>query len=625
MSNQEFERLVHRLETEATHRPLMYQAKLAALASLAYLYISGVALLGVALLIGLGAAIFFAGPRYVLMKVIWKAGPLTVALLAAISRSFWVRLEAPPGIALDAARHPRLFAEVEALRQAAGAPRVHEIILNPTFNAAICQIPRLGLLGWPRNYLIVGLPLMKALSLAQFRSVLAHELGHLSGSHGRWSSWIYTSRQRWDRILEAVEADQHWASFLFKPFFRWYTPYFNAYSFVQARQQEYVADRISAELVGAETAGACLATARVRGVEYDAWWASIERRASRTPSPDVRPYSDLVFEGLEAKDEKEIVERSLNESTTVADTHPSLRDRLAALGAEAIITPVSEESAADALIGSHGGELIAELDGEWRDNTTEWWKARYRDSVSSRAELERIEEIPTEARSAEDHWAFASLSELYRRDSDPLSLYGEVLAADPAHPGAAYAVGRLLLNSGDAGGLHYLDQAAQADDEAIIPASLTATAFLQDLGRAEEAEKWAARGRAHQAKLDAAEEERSTIVLDGRWDRHGLDDAEVQEVVRFLGPLEGVDRAWILSRRLEHYPEFPLYLLAVRRRRSARDWLSSSSASGRNHQLQDLLADAPLGDFFTIVTNGLSSKERTQIESVTGAELVIPD
>ena len=42
------------------------------------------------------------------------------------------------------------------------------------------QLPRLGIFGWYRNYLIIGMPLMKSLTCEQFKAVLAHEFGHLA-------------------------------------------------------------------------------------------------------------------------------------------------------------------------------------------------------------------------------------------------------------------------------------------------------------------------------------------------------------------------------------------------------------------------------------------------------------
>ena len=89
--------------------------------------------------------------------------------------------------------------------------------------------------GWLNNYLVLGLPLLRALSPAEFRAVLAHEFGHLSGKHGRFSGWIYRVRQTWIQILVSVHQERSYASFLFEPFLEWYAPYLNAYSFVLAR------------------------------------------------------------------------------------------------------------------------------------------------------------------------------------------------------------------------------------------------------------------------------------------------------------------------------------------------------------------------------------------------------
>src|SRR5947208_2584067 len=82
--------------------------------------------------------------------------------------------------------------------------------------------------------LLLGLPLMKSLTPAQFEAVLAHEFGHLAGGHGRVSNWIYRLRLSWARLLSALEGRKA-GSWLFLPFFNWYAPYFSAYSFPLAR------------------------------------------------------------------------------------------------------------------------------------------------------------------------------------------------------------------------------------------------------------------------------------------------------------------------------------------------------------------------------------------------------
>src|SRR5262249_21700409 len=142
----------------------------------------------------------------------------------------------------------------------------HARIAKPLdFNAAVVQAPRLGLFGWYRNYLLIGLPLVKALTVEQFKAVLAHEFGHLSKGHGGMSNWIYRQRLRWSRLIAALEAAESWGVFLFRPFLRWYAPYFNAYSYPLARANEFEADATSARLASRQAAAEALTAVNVVG------------------------------------------------------------------------------------------------------------------------------------------------------------------------------------------------------------------------------------------------------------------------------------------------------------------------------------------------------------------------
>ena len=47
-------------------------------------------------------------------------------------------------------------------------PRVHQVLLVDAFNAAVCQLPRLGVLGWQKNHLLIGLPFLQAFSREQY-------------------------------------------------------------------------------------------------------------------------------------------------------------------------------------------------------------------------------------------------------------------------------------------------------------------------------------------------------------------------------------------------------------------------------------------------------------------------
>ena len=151
----------------------------------------------------------------------------------------------------------RLFALADELTAKLAAPHIHTVLITHDFNAAVSQVSRLGVFGWPHNYLLVGLPLMEALTPVQFSAVLAHELGHLSGRHGRFAGWIYRVRQTWVQLMVRLERERRWGVFIFSWFINWYAPYFNAYSFVLARRHEYEADAAAVPCVEIEGEHIC--------------------------------------------------------------------------------------------------------------------------------------------------------------------------------------------------------------------------------------------------------------------------------------------------------------------------------------------------------------------------------
>jgi hypothetical protein len=50
------------------------------------------------------------------------------------------------------------------MRRQMKGPRFHRVLVVDEVNAAVVQRPAFGLVGWPRNHLLLGLPLLEALS-----------------------------------------------------------------------------------------------------------------------------------------------------------------------------------------------------------------------------------------------------------------------------------------------------------------------------------------------------------------------------------------------------------------------------------------------------------------------------
>lgn len=288
MTHDRFDRLVHTLEPKARHWPRLYCAMVIGFALLGNLYLVLVLLLLFSLLLALLVSVVKLKALAIKLLI-----PL-VCFIGLVVKALWVRFEPPTGSALSPKQTPRLFELIETLRRRLGSPRFHRVLLTDDFNAGICQVPRLGVFGWPCNYLVVGLPLMKALTVDQFTAVLAHEFGHLAKRHGNSSRWVYSQRCRWQRLSEAFENNGGRGSFLFKPLLKWFAPYFSACSFPLARANEYEADAHSARLTSPRIAAQALSAIKVVGAFLsERYWPKLYEQADRLIEPNHMPYSAL--------------------------------------------------------------------------------------------------------------------------------------------------------------------------------------------------------------------------------------------------------------------------------------------------------------------------------------------
>src|SRR3954454_6170510 len=129
---------------------------------------------------------------------------------------------------------------------------------------------------------------MEALSPEEFSSVIAHELGHIGGGHGRFSAWIYRLRSTWARVMAELDSGHHLGTRPLQSFFHWYVPRFSAASFALARAHEYEADRAAATAAGARHAALALARDAAAAPTDGRYWEDMQRRVATDPAPPRR-------------------------------------------------------------------------------------------------------------------------------------------------------------------------------------------------------------------------------------------------------------------------------------------------------------------------------------------------
>jgi len=561
MNDTKFEALVARLEPFARSNPSNYRLRVTMIALLGDLYLWSMLIL----LIGIvGACLWFITVLKVVgLKLIIFLAPLAWVL----SRSLWVVIPPPEGLRITRAESPELFTLIDEVRQQVGAPKFHEVIIDADFNASVVQTPRLGIFGWFRNYLIIGLPLLKTLTPEQFKAVLSHEYGHLAGGHAKLSNWIYRQRLRWGRLLQSLEARDGEGGALFMGFMKRYVPYLNAYSFPLARANEYEADAVAVQATSVPAMAQALTTLKVAGNYLsETFWPRVYRGATEAPLPEV-PYTRLS-EHLHA-DKGGIphdrwLEQAMQVKTSIDDTHPSLSDRLEAIGGTPGLNLPANGCAADQLLGAALASVTERLDKEWSEEVKDYWQSQFQDANRDRetlinlnarhadGELLEFEELFQRAvlldRVANDmNASVALLRDLHSRKSE---------AAD-----VTFALATRLLQQNDSMGLSMLEQLIEQNIRNAAPCGRAIYDFYLRNGRQEEADALAIRISLLGDQLNAAEEERSVLSINDELIPHGLDEVTSDALRQQISSVSDIDEVYVVQKRCRHLPERPLYIV----------------------------------------------------------------
>ena len=577
MNDEKFESLVNRLEKTAAAQPQRYRVMVILVAALGFCILGlvfGFVLIAAALAVGLAFLLVGHGGGALLLLAKLGKGLILLAIPAwTMAKSsitlLFSRFPPPQGREVTRAEAPRLFDRLDELRRRMQGPPVHKVLLSDEINAAIVQHPRFGLLGWERNYLILGLPLLQALGEEEALAVVAHEYGHLSGYHGRLGGFIYRFRAAWGRLQELSNQWTDWGSRLIARLFRWYAPYFNAYTFVLARQNEYQADRSAAEMVGRQHAANALMRVNIAAQFADGkFWPTIERRAGLEAEPlgsRSAFWQESLSTGLDPQLRREYLEVARKRQTDHLDTHPALRDRLAAIGASADEDAAQElqavaVSAAQTWLGPSLAKLAAEFDADWRERVAERWRERHKHLQERQARLAELEARAT--LDADERWERIRIIDELRPEDDQLPSIEELLAIEPEHLAARFRRGSLLLDRGDAAGIGDLEAVMAADADAILPACENAWRFYQERD-ADKAKYYADRWRERSAHLEAVRSELASLTATATLapaDLPAKDMSAIADIVRRHG--KHLSRAWVLRRVLKSDPGIHDHVLA---------------------------------------------------------------
>lgn len=562
MTSEQFEALVAKLEEAVRSNPARYKLKVVLLAFLGNVYLGFIVLVIVASFAAALASVIVL--KAAAIKIIIPLG----AFLWLVLKAVWIKFAPPQGIRIEKKQAPELFEMVEHLRKALDAPEFDQVLITDDFNAGVVQAPTMGIFGGYENYLLIGLPLMKGLTVDQFKAVLAHEFGHLAKGHGRLSNWIYTQRLRWTRLMGMLAETESKGSFLFRPFINWFAPYFNAYSFPLARANEYEADAASVRLTSPAAAAAALTNTIVLGSYLaEHYWPHIHQQANEHPQPSFTPYSSMGRRFSAELDEASVkrwLDNAMAMQTTLDDTHPALSERLEAIGEGPRLAPPCAGEAADQLLGDALHPIAETLDRRWKEAILPTWEQHYREVQDNRrrfAELTALHESGVEL-NVQDAYDRAWLTESVGNDVEAaFEQFRALHLRAPEDAVVCLALGIRLVGRNDETGLPLLEQAMKSNEDLIRKACQVLRDYHWQNGRKEEAHAWHARLEERTAIEQGAAKERGQVLTNDKFDCHDLTEDVVGDLITQLRAVSHLRKAYLVKKLVAHLPHRPCYVL----------------------------------------------------------------
>lgn len=235
----------------------------------------------------------------------------------------------PPGPRLTPAKFPALFKEIEKIARATHQEMPRDVYLISDVNAFVAE--RGGFIGiGSRRVMGIGLPLFHLMSVDELSSVLAHEFGHFYGGDTALGPWIYKTRAAIIRTVVSVGNTNQWLLIPFEAYAKMFLRITNSVS----RQQEFTADQLAARTVGAKATTMGLQKVHKYGLAFDSFlrheYLPLLEAGYRPPMLggfDLFLKSPRINEAVNSY----YLEQSTQGQSNPYDTHPSLKERLAAL------------------------------------------------------------------------------------------------------------------------------------------------------------------------------------------------------------------------------------------------------------------------------------------------------
>jgi hypothetical protein len=325
------------------------------------------------------------------------------------------------------------------------------------------------------------------------------------------------------------------------------------------------ADAVSAELTSSHDAAAALVNVHVTAPFVDEnYWQRYFRKADEIAEPEYLPWQGLndFLDVAELSDIEKRLQQAMAIETNFSDTHPSLKDRLAALDVDASITKPGKVSAAASWFGENYANVIRDFDKEWHEQNAERWRGRYEYVQESAKTLEEFSAKPAETLSDSELLQLANLRYEFRSPDEAISTFRQYQLRNPDSPDCAYSLGILLRDKGDPACLNEFRKCLTNPSNAYNAACM-AYYFVKEKGDEHDLDFWRETAEAAGREQASAQQERDRLEKGDPLMDADLEDEALQTIISQLKASERVGKIWVARKQTRYYQDIPSYAIVV--------------------------------------------------------------
>ena len=584
MKSQKYYELVRRYEQEAKQHPIRFQRRTSRYIWIGYAYICFILLLMFGIT-AFASVLVFIEPQIVLILGLLIAGFFTLNLVANLLE----KIPTIDGIRLKRDQLPILFEEMDALREQMDVSDFHEVVLSGEMNASAGEHRSRGLVGKKTRTLNLGMPLLEAMNVDEFRIILGHEIAHLARGHSKLHARVWHLRNFWLKILGEGEVSFWWRWFAMV-----YADRFEAMAAVISREFEFEADRIASE-AGDKRANISSHLKMellnsVYDIQQNEWINAQIFEDPKIPTNLVSTYCQRLKQPIDPVEAKKHLRRILAVETSIYLTHPSCRDRIAKDGfpvdrpltemVETALAYINQLEGTDRQLASHyflgpqRDRLLRELDDRYVSESKQMWEYRTEFISHAREELNAIEKRIVEAEAIgrkpdeEDLEIRANIFYEIMSQQATCESYEKVLEYYPENARALFVTGEYAFQREfdlEKAEDRFI-QAVESDPRLEFDVSSYMVAVCRELENPEEAERWHQHSFGALDALNDSYGERAMVKPKDKFIPADLTEEQIDKIVSQIAQIDQINqigKVWIACKKLNVYTEKPLYVFGI--------------------------------------------------------------